>query len=130
MKSGQSSAFTLVEIMIVVGIIAILAMIALPAFMRARQRSQAAMVKNDLRLVEAATEEYAIENGKKPGTTIAVSDWTNYVKRDSRLWATGEDVLGNEFGAQTVDELPMVPLDTYYELGRVADDDFWEPFNP
>jgi type II secretory pathway pseudopilin PulG len=116
--------------MIVVAIIALMAVLAVPAFMRARQRSQAVMVKNDLRLVEAAVEQYAIENGRSPGTTIAVSDWTAYVKPGSRLWETGEDVLGNEFGVQTVDELPMVPLDTYWELGRVADDDFWEPFNP
>lgn len=129
-RNRHAFAFTLIEIMIVVAIIAMLVAIAVPGFMRARKKVQAAEVKNDLRLVEAAVEQYALETSKPAGSTVAISDWTSYLKRDSRLFSTGEDILGNEFGIQTVDELPMVPLDTYYELGDIADDDFWEPFNP
>jgi hypothetical protein len=29
-----------------------------------------------------------------------------------------------------VDEQPFVPIETYFELGNVADDDFWDPYNP
>jgi prepilin-type N-terminal cleavage/methylation domain-containing protein len=123
-------AFTLVEIMIVVAIIALAAAIAVPAFLRSRQRSQAARILNDLRLIEAAVDQYAIETGKKAGDPVAVPDWTNYVKRDTQLYLTGEDALGNEFGPQTVDETPFVPIDTYNELGNVVDDEFWFPFNP
>ena len=125
-----ASAFTLVEIMVVVAIIALLAAIAVPGFMRARKRSQATAVKNDLRLIEAAVEQYALETAKGAGSTVLVTDWTNYLKRDTHLFASGEDIIGNEFGVQTVDELPIVPLDTYYELGDVVDDKFWEPFDP
>ena len=61
------SAFTLVEIMIVVSIIALLAMIAVPSFMRARERSRAAMFINDLRIATSAFELYAMEhNGSYP----------------------------------------------------------------
>jgi prepilin-type N-terminal cleavage/methylation domain-containing protein len=70
-------AFTLVEIMIVVAIIALAAAIAVPAFLRSRQRSQAARILNDLRLIEAAVDQYAIETGKKAGDPVAVPDWTN-----------------------------------------------------
>ena len=52
------------------------------------------------------------------------------MKKQTRLYATGEDLLGNEYGPQTVDEAPFVPIDTYFELGLVADDDFWDPYNP
>ena len=46
----KRGGFTLVEIMIVVAIIALLAAIAVPGFLRARKRSQASRVVNDLRL--------------------------------------------------------------------------------
>lgn len=128
-QQGNRRAFTLVEIMVVVGIIALLGAIAIPGFLRARKRVQATTIKNDLRLVEAAVEQYAIETGKSSGATVAVEDWTNYVQKDSRLYRTGEDILGNEFGPQTVDEMPFVPVETYLELGDVADADFWEPFD-
>ncbi|MEP6603897.1 MAG: prepilin-type N-terminal cleavage/methylation domain-containing protein [Spartobacteria bacterium] len=126
----RRAAFILVEIMIVVAIIALLAAIAVPGFLRARKRSQASLIVNDLRLITSAIDQYAIETGKKTGDTVAVADWTNYLKKGTRLYQTGEDILGNDFGAQTVDEAPFVPIDSYLELFEVAGDDFWEPFNP
>ena len=69
-------AFTLVEIMIVVAIIALLASIAVPGFLRARKRSQASRIINDLRLIDNAVDMYAIENNKSTGNTVNVADWT------------------------------------------------------
>ena len=125
----KHAGFTLVEIMIVVAIIALLAAIAVPGFLRARKRSQASKILNDLRLIDGAVDQYAIETGRKGGDVVGVADWTNYLKKDTRLYATGEDVLGNEFGPQTVDEAPMVPYETYIELGDIVDDEFWDPFD-
>lgn len=59
----RDSGFTLVEMMIVVAIIALLAAIAVPAFLRARQRSQNAKFINGLRIASDAITMYAIENG-------------------------------------------------------------------
>ena len=53
--------FTLVEIMIVVAIIALLAAIAVPNFLRARKRSQATRILEDLRQIDSAIDQYAIE---------------------------------------------------------------------
>ncbi|MEY2545348.1 MAG: type pilus assembly protein PilA [Verrucomicrobiota bacterium] len=128
--SRRRGAFTLVEIMIVVAVLALLAAIAMPGFLRARKRSQASQIVNDLRMIDAAVSQYAIECGKKTGDPVAVEDWTNYLKKNSRLYTTGEDPLGNDYGPQTVDELPFVPIESYLELGDVADDEFWDPFNP
>ena len=50
----RRGGFTLVEIMIVVAIIALLAAIAVPGFLRARKRSQASRIINDLRLIDSA----------------------------------------------------------------------------
>ena len=55
----KRGGFTLVEIMIVVAIIALLAAIAVPGFLRARTRSQAIRIINDLRLIDAACAQYA-----------------------------------------------------------------------
>ena len=57
--------FTLVEIMIVVAIIALLAAIAVPNFLRARKRSQATRILEDLRMIDGAMDQYAIESNKE-----------------------------------------------------------------
>jgi prepilin-type N-terminal cleavage/methylation domain-containing protein len=125
----KRGGFTLVEIMIVVAIIALLAAIAVPGFLRARKRSQASKIINDLRMIDSAVDQYAIENAKSTGATVAVTDWTNYVKKDTVLYATGKDLFGNDYGVQTVDSIPKVPTAAYNNLSDVTDDAFWSPFN-
>ena len=67
------SAFTLVEIMIVVSIISLLAMIAMPSFLRARRRSQNVQFINDLRVATSAFQLYAVEhNAYPPNATTGV----------------------------------------------------------
>jgi prepilin-type N-terminal cleavage/methylation domain-containing protein len=129
-RPTRQSGFTLVEIMIVVGIITLLAALAIPGFLRARKRAQASRIKDDLRLIEAAVDQYAIETQRQPGAVVSVADWTAYLKRETQLCATGKDVLGHDFGSQTVDQIPIVPPQTYAQLADVADDGFWAPFGP
>ena len=126
----KRAGFTLVEIMIVVAIIALLAAIAVPGFLRARKRSQASKIINDLRLIDAAVDQYAIENAKATGTTVDVADWTKYLKADTNLYLTGKDLFGNEYGVQTVDSIPKVPQSSYDALSDVAPVEFWSPYNP
>jgi prepilin-type N-terminal cleavage/methylation domain-containing protein len=127
--SSGRKAFTLVEIMIVVAIIALLAAIAVPGFVRARKRSQASKILNDLRLIDSAVDQYAIETSKKSGDPVSVPDWTNYLKKNTTLWTTGKDLFGNTYGSQTVDSLPKVPASTYTSLSDVADPSFWSPYD-
>jgi prepilin-type N-terminal cleavage/methylation domain-containing protein len=125
----RRGGFTLVEIMIVVAIIALLAAIAVPGFLRARKRSQASRIINDLRLIDSAVDQYAIETNKKSGDPVAVSDWTNYLKKNTNLWTTGKDILANDYGIQTVDKLPAVPATSKTALSDVTDATFWSPYN-
>jgi general secretion pathway protein G len=60
------AAFTLVEIMIVVSIIALLLLIALPSFFRAREKAQNAKLINGLRVATDAFEMYATEHNAYP----------------------------------------------------------------
>ena len=125
---GQQG-FTLVEIMIVVAIIALLASIAVPGFLRARKRSQASRIINDLRLIDGACDMYAIESNKSSGNTVKVVDWTKYLKVGSNLYLTGKDILGNSYGDQTVDSIPKVHISAYNALSDVAPDSFWSPYH-
>ncbi len=95
--------------MIVVAIIALLASIAVPGFLRARKRAQAARILNDLRLIDSAIDQYAIETNKATGATVNIADWTAYMKKGSILFTTGKDLFGNTYGTQLVDSLPKVP---------------------
>jgi prepilin-type N-terminal cleavage/methylation domain-containing protein len=125
----RRGGFTLVEIMIVVAIIALLAAIAVPGFLRARKRSQASRIINDLRLIDSAVDQYAIETNKSGGSAVAVADWTNYLKKGTSLFESGNDILGNAYGAQTVDVLPKVNAATKTALSDVVDTAFWSPYN-
>jgi prepilin-type N-terminal cleavage/methylation domain-containing protein len=126
----RRGGFTLVEIMIVVAIIALLAAIAVPGFLRARKRSQATRILNDLRMIDSAVDQYAIETNKSTGATVAITDWTNYLKKNTVLYNTGNDLLGHPYGPQTVDSLPKVPTDSYNALSDVvpAASGFWSPY--
>ena len=124
----RRGGFTLVEIMIVVAIIALLAAIAVPGFLRARKRSQASRILNDLRLIDSAVDQYAIETNKTSGSTVNTVDWTNYLKKNSQLWNTGQDLFGDGYGVQTVDALPKCPGPAWNTLSDVADTNFWSPY--
>ena len=127
--TSRRAGFTLVEIMIVVAIIALLAAIAVPGFLRARKRSQASRIINDLRLIDSAVDQYAIETNKKSGDKVNVTDWTNYLKKGTNLYASGLDILNNAYGDQTVDSLPKVNSNSRDALSDVTDTTFWSPYN-
>ncbi len=126
--STKPGGFTLVEIMVVVAIIALLAAIAVPGFLRARKRSQASRIINDLRLIDSAVDQYAIETNRPSGFSVNTADWTNYMKKGMNLYATGKDILGNSYGKQGVDSVPKVPQATYNALSDVANSSFWSPY--
>src|SRR6476659_1960987 len=96
--------FTLVEIMIVVAIIALLAAIAVPNFLRSRKRSQATRILEDLRLIDHAIDQYAIEANLSQGTAVTMTQIKLYLKSGTSLYATGASILGDAYvGPFTVD---------------------------
>ena len=65
-KITSHKAFTLIELLIVVAIIAILAAIAVPNFLEAQTRSKISRVKADMRSLATALEAYAVDNNRMP----------------------------------------------------------------
>ncbi len=59
-------AFTLIELLIVVAILAILAAIAVPNFLEAQTRAKVSRVRNDLRVLATALESYAVDTNQYP----------------------------------------------------------------
>jgi prepilin-type N-terminal cleavage/methylation domain-containing protein len=80
MRIQSKQGFTLVEIMIVVAIIGLLAAIAVPNFIQARNSARSNTCINNLRLIDAAKEQYAIENNIASGAATTSAECTPYLK--------------------------------------------------
>ena len=126
--------FTLVEIMIVVAIIALLAAIAIPGFLRARKRTQATIVLDNLRLIDGAKDQYAVENSKTTGTPDPVS-LAPYIKRNLGLYnvfAAGSTsdpkILSISYMLNDFNSAPGVS-GVATAFSDVVDPSFWSPYS-
>jgi prepilin-type N-terminal cleavage/methylation domain-containing protein len=81
MKNGKG--FTLIEILVVVGIIALIATIGIPNLLRARLSANETAAKANLRSIGSALETYAIANGQyPPATTSLLGQNPPYLNKD------------------------------------------------
>lgn len=96
----RKSGFTLVEIMIVVAIIGLLAAIAIPNFVKARDKAQKNACIANLKQLDSATEQWALENKKKTGDNTTASEIDQYLKNSVRPTcpATGDYTYGTTVG--------------------------------
>jgi len=95
MKMKLKKGFTLVEIMIVVAIIAILAAVAIPNFIKYRRNAQAASCITNLKQIQSAKEQWLMANGSVPAELSKISGTTDkYIKTTPVCPAGGEYTIG------------------------------------
>jgi len=96
----HKSGFTLVEIMIVVAIIGLLAAIAVPNLVRARQTTQSNVCINNLRQIDAAIQQHALENNAAPADAVDGDMIAPYLPR------------GVNMGAADIEQSIFCPVDS------------------
>jgi len=122
--------------MIVVAIIALLAALAVPGFLRARKRSQATTLLNNIRLLDAAKDQYAIDTNKASIQPQGL-DLQGYFKTNSTMY---NSIMNNPnttfmdgkianvtFYINSTDQLPSI--DTAGSFSDVVDSTFWSPYS-
>jgi|GEM_PF-2182573 len=89
--------FTLIEIMIVLAIIVLIAAIATPSFIRSRQRALASAVLQEMKLIQAAQEQWAVETNQSGDADVTFEPLKKYFHTGSRLAAaeSATDLIGN-----------------------------------
>src|SRR6266852_9266386 len=98
-KTGGYGSFTIVELMIVVAVMGLLLAMAVPTFVKSRDTSQLGVVYNNLRAIETAKDQWAMDNHKGTGEATDLPALSDYLKGGTIKLAVNEVYASNLVGS-------------------------------
>ena len=107
-RTSRKAGFTLVEIMIVVAIIGLLAAIAIPNFVRARATSQTNACINNLRQIDGAKQQWALETHQLSTATPNQTSLEPYLGRGTGGWPS--EPAGGSYTINQVNQVPTCSI--------------------
>ena len=118
---------------------AILSAVAVPNFLRARARSEATVIQQEMRMLDAAIDQWALENNKPKGTQPTTDDLKPFIKTGTPLYnrlasnpgATSfpSSVQGFSIIIPRVGDKLSVPAGIIQKYRDTCPPDFWAPYN-
>jgi len=104
-RTSRQGGFTLVEIMIVVAIIGLLASIAVPNFVKARTTAQMNACISNLRQIDGAIQQWALDTKQGDTATVTAADVLPYLK-NSVTCPSGGKTFTESYSVTTVQARP------------------------
>lgn len=116
------------DLLIGLGIVALLCVLLLPVWQRWLLREKAEVLRADLVAIERAVAEAALRGQEAAGAALSFDEYRKYLQDEDRVKGVGRDPFGEPYGEQVVDEVPVVPVGAYDRLRVVVPDVFWAPY--